>query len=300
MMQTNERLLASEECDGAPPFIIEVSAEHRLREALAHGEFLLHYQPKVDAATRSIAGFEALIRWRRPNGELLSPAEFVPVAEETGFVVELGEWALAQAARDQRAWLGAGVKAPKVAVNVSAVQLRDPGFIVALERALGEAAAPAALELELTETAVMHDVETSIAKLEAARRLGLGIAIDDFGIGYSSLSYLARLPADALKIDRSFVSTMTASTVQATVVRSIVSLAHSLRMKVTAEGVETEKQAKMLALLGCDAMQGYLFGMPLPRNEVPALLETRLLPGRSRRPTPPWIRRAPLPMPSAA
>ncbi len=259
----------------SPPFIVPDSIEHRLRLALERDEFVLHYQPKIDIASRAVVGLEALIRWRNPHAGLVPPADFITTLERCGLIVEVGSWALRRAALDHRSWAEAGLRPPRVAVNVSPVQLRERDFINTVQRALHDGISPAGVELEMTESVLMDDPDGAVEKLRALRALGIGIAIDDFGVGYSSLSYLARLPVDALKIDRSFVVSITDDSAQATVVRSIVSLAQSLRVKVIAEGVETEEQARMLALLGCDQLQGYLFNRPLPASEVASLLQKR-------------------------
>jgi EAL domain-containing protein (putative c-di-GMP-specific phosphodiesterase class I) len=192
--------------------------------------------------------------------------------EETGLILEVGAWALERAALDHRRWADAGVQPPRVAVNVSAIQLRRRNFVPTVARAPGAGAAPAAIDLEITESLVMQDIEANIAKLHEIRALGIGVAIDDFGTGYSSLAYLAKLPVQTLKIDRSFIVTMLEDADTMMLVQTIISLAHSLRLKVVAEGVETQEQAKTLRMLRCDQMQGYLVSRPLPFEEASALL----------------------------
>jgi EAL domain-containing protein (putative c-di-GMP-specific phosphodiesterase class I) len=192
--------------------------------------------------------------------------------EETGLILEVGAWALCQAALDHKRWVEQGVAAPRIAVNVSAVQLRKPDFVATLEAALQRGATPHGIDVEITESLIMEDVQGTIAKLHALRALGVNLAIDDFGTGYSSLAYLARLPAQTLKIDRAFVTTMVDDPNSQTLVATMISLAHSLRMKVVAEGVETEAQARMLHLLRCDEMQGYLISKPLPFEQISALI----------------------------
>src|SRR5262249_25144893 len=183
-----------------------LSLESRLRRALEQEEFVLHYQPKYDAGGRAIAGLEALMRWQSPYFGLVPPAQFVPLLEETGLIVPVGAWALRRAALDYCAWLATGLNPPRIAVNVSAIQLPQRDFVQTLERSLADSGCPAGIDLELTESVIMEDIDASIEKLSAVRRLGSAIAIDDFGTGYSSLFYLARLPVAALKIDRSFVA----------------------------------------------------------------------------------------------
>jgi diguanylate cyclase (GGDEF)-like protein/PAS domain S-box-containing protein len=251
----------------------KLALESKLRRALERDEFVLHYQPKVEAATRRIVGLEALIRWQSPELGLVPPGRFIPLLEETGLILEVGAWALRRAVRDHRAWVDAGLAPPKIAVNVSAIQLRQRNFVNVVEEALSGGSADPAIELEITESLVMEDIQASIEKLSAVRRLGIGIAIDDFGTGYSSLAYLARLPVEILKIDRSFIATMAKDPMTMTLVQTIISLAHSLRLKVVAEGVETDEQANMLRLLRCDQMQGYLFARPLPRDDIAPLLK---------------------------
>jgi diguanylate cyclase (GGDEF)-like protein/PAS domain S-box-containing protein len=252
----------------------KLSLESRLRQALEKEQFVLHYQPKYHADGRTMAGLEALIRWQSPHLGLVPPLQFVPLLEETGLILQVGSWALRRAALDHRGWAEAGLAPPKVAVNVSAIQLRQRDFVETVERSIAEGVSPTAIDLELTESLVMEDIEASIEKLSAVRRLGVGIAIDDFGTGYSSLFYLARLPVQALKIDRSFLATMVEDPTSMTLIQTMVSLAHSLRLDVIAEGVETEEQAKLLRLLRCDQMQGYLFSKPITREQVAALLRT--------------------------
>jgi diguanylate cyclase (GGDEF)-like protein/PAS domain S-box-containing protein len=252
----------------------KLALENRLRQALEKQEFVLYYQPKVDLDTRAVVGVEALIRWQSPDKGLVPPAHFIPLLEETGLILQVGAWALAQAARDHRAWAEQKLNAPRVAVNVSAVQLRQRDFVGVVEQAIGEGLAPTAIDLEITESLVMEDIKSNIEKLKAVCALGMNIAIDDFGTGYSSLGYLAQLPVQALKIDRSFIIRMQEDPNAMTLVSTIISLAHSLRLKVVAEGVETEELAKLLGLLRCDEMQGYLISKPVPAEQLVPLLKT--------------------------
>ncbi len=239
--------------------------ENHLREALDKEEFVLFYQPKVNFISGEITGAEALVRWNDPRRGLVSPAQFIPVMEETGLISELGHWVLRQAIEDYLRWRNTGLSAVRVAVNVSQLQLRNRGFIAEISGAIGiDAQAPAGLELEITESVVMENVKHSIAILQSIRAMGVGVAIDDFGTGFSSLSLLSKLPVDTLKIDRSFVVDMTGAPEGLALVSTIINLAHSMKLKVVAEGVETEEQSRLLRLLGCDEMQGYLFSKPLP------------------------------------
>jgi diguanylate cyclase (GGDEF)-like protein/PAS domain S-box-containing protein len=241
--------------------------ETQLREALEQDEFVLHYQPKVSLASGAITGVEALIRWNDPRTGLVPPGQFIPILEETGMIHEVGRWALRTAVADYLRWRAAGLPAVRIAVNVSPLQLRDQGFIAEIERIIAvNPHAPTGLELEITESVIMEDIQRSVAVLEAIRAMGVSIAIDDFGTGFSSLSYLARLPVTTLKIDRSFVIAMAAGSDGTTLVSTIVRLAQGLNLTVVAEGVETEEQYRVLRLLGCDEMQGYLFCKPVPRE----------------------------------
>jgi EAL domain-containing protein (putative c-di-GMP-specific phosphodiesterase class I) len=250
----------------------KLSLENKLRQAAEKDEFVLHYQPKIDLDRRTIVGVEALIRWQSPEQGLVPPAKFIPLLEETGLILEVGSWALRRAALDHRAWVEKGINPPRVAVNVSAIQLRQRDFVDIVERAVMEGVAPVAIDLEITESLVMEDVEATIEKLKRVRALGIRMAIDDFGTGYSSLAYLAKLPVETLKIDRSFVITMLKDIDTATLVQTVITLAHSLKLTVVAEGVDSEEQAKILKLLRCDQMQGYLFSKPLPEDQLVMLL----------------------------
>jgi len=247
--------------------------ENRLREAIEKRQFVLHFQPKVDLASRSIQGLEALIRWNDPRAGLVAPGSFIPVLEETGLIHEVGRWALAEAVATYRRWRARGIAAPRIAVNVSALQLREKDFAREVGAALGaETAADCLLDLEITESLLMTDIEESMRKLREVRALGVRVALDDFGTGYSSLGYLSRLPIDTVKIDRGFVRDMVQKADDTSIVSAILSLAHALNLTVVAEGVETEEQADLLRLLLCDQMQGYLVSKPLPVAEIEALL----------------------------
>jgi diguanylate cyclase (GGDEF)-like protein/PAS domain S-box-containing protein len=252
----------------------KLALENKLGQALEKEEFILHYQPKVDLGTRRIVGVEALIRWQSPERGLVPPLQFIPLLEETGLILQVGSWAIKRASLDHRNWVQQGFKGLRVAVNVSAIQLRQRDFVEVIEQAIMEGLAPTGIDLEITESLVMQDIQGNIQKLNSVRALGINIAIDDFGTGYSSLAYLARLPVQSLKIDRSFIDAMNKDPNAMTLVSTIISLAHSLRLKVIAEGVETEEQANFLRLLKCDEMQGYLFSKPLPRDDISALLRT--------------------------
>jgi EAL domain-containing protein (putative c-di-GMP-specific phosphodiesterase class I) len=244
-----------------------------LRGALEQRQFVLHYQPKVDLRDDSIVGLEALIRWNDPSRGMIAPASFIPLLEETGLIVEVGRWVLSQAASDYRDWRERGFEPPRIAVNVSPLQLRHQGFIMEVEQALHAGGREAAgLDIEITEGVLMDQLDETIAKLTAIQAMGVKVAIDDFGSGYSSLRYLARLPIDTLKIDRSFVTAMAQSPDDMAIVSSIVSLAHGLDLGVVAEGVETAEQRQLLRLLRCDEMQGFLFSRPVAKDEIERML----------------------------
>jgi diguanylate cyclase (GGDEF)-like protein/PAS domain S-box-containing protein len=250
-----------------------VSLEARLRRAVERGEFLLHYQPRVSLAGNRIMGVEALLRWREGDAPMRSPAAYVPVLEETGLIQQVGQWAMREAVERHRAWVALGLAAPRIAVNVSAIQLRGRTFVEEVRAALGGAAGEAhGLDLEITESLLMENIEDSLRKLREIRALGIHLALDDFGTGYSSLAYLGRLPIDTVKIDRSFVHGMAANPGDTGIITAIVSLAQSLKLKVVAEGVETEQQARILRSLRCDEMQGYLFSPPVGEKELLELL----------------------------
>jgi diguanylate cyclase (GGDEF)-like protein/PAS domain S-box-containing protein len=247
--------------------------ESRFRSALAKEEFVLHYQPKVDVENGRLLGVEALIRWQSPELGLVSPERFIPLMEENGFIVEVGDWALRKACQDRVRWQELGLVAPRVAVNVSPVQLLRENFVDSVETIMRQAGGGSGIDIEVTESTLMENVAESIQKLAALRALGIGVALDDFGTGYSSLGYLTRMPVETLKIDRSFVLAMLEDTAAMTLVSTIISLAHALRLTVVAEGVESEAQAKILRLLRCDQMQGYLISRPLTFEAMSAYLQ---------------------------
>ena len=258
-----------------------VALETRLAGALDRREFLLHYQPKVHIPTGQIVGLEALIRWNDAVTGLVSPATFVPLLERTGAIVEVGEWVLEQSVRDVCHWWSPDGAPIRVAVNVSPLQLRRRDFVpTVLSRVVSAEGSVACIDIEITESMLMQDVELSIRKLEELRRMGIGIAIDDFGTGYSSLRLLSRLPVDTLKIDRSFIQEIAESPHATTLVSTVVSLANAFDMHLVAEGVETVEQLDLLRAMGCDQAQGYYFGRPVPAAEIPATIE-RLSPARA-------------------
>jgi diguanylate cyclase (GGDEF)-like protein len=250
-----------------------VQLESDLHNAISLNQFQLYYQPKVDTTTGEVRSAEALIRWSHPVRGLIGPAEFIPLAEECGLIGAIGEWVIREACRQARAWQQTGVAPLRVSVNISASQFRQDGLVDSIGQALSDAGLqPRFLEVELTESAVMSDPEASIATLEQLSRMGVLVSVDDFGTGYSSMSYLRRFPIDKLKIDRVFISEIVNRPEDASIVRAIVSLAHSLRLKVVAEGVETPAQLAFLKAVGCDEYQGYHFSRPLPANEFEDLI----------------------------
>jgi diguanylate cyclase (GGDEF)-like protein len=255
-----------------------LTLENKLRKAVENQEFVLHYQPKISLSTGHVSGLEALIRWADPETGLVAPGMFIPLLEETGMILEVGKWAVKQALTDFERWRAAGVDPVSIAVNVSAIQLAQGDFVHSVQAAIVEANGNAAnLELEITESLVMENIDQNIPKLNAIRELGATIAIDDFGTGYSSLSYIAKLPISSLKIDRSFVVNMADTPDSMAIVQTIISLAHSLGLKVVAEGVETEEQEKLLRLLRCEEVQGYRFSRPVPADEIQDLLRKKVI-----------------------
>jgi diguanylate cyclase (GGDEF)-like protein/PAS domain S-box-containing protein len=250
-----------------------LALENQLRWALERKEFVVYYQPQVNIDTGKIMGMEALVRWQHPELGLVPPAEFIPLAEDTGLIMPIGEWVLRTACAQTRAWQDCGFKNLHVAVNLSPRQFQQPDLLLLIERALKDAGLdPSSLELEVTESSVMKNAESAIDTLRELRAMGIRISIDDFGSGYSSLSYLKHLPIDVLKIDQSFVRDMTSDPKDAAIAMAIIQLAHSLQLQVKAEGVETEEQLRFLRLLRCDEMQGFLFCKPIPVGDFEQLL----------------------------
>ena len=239
--------------------------ETSMRRALDKQEFITHYQPVVNLSSGEVIGSEALVRWRHPEFGVLPPARFIGLAEDTGLILHLGEFVMRAACQRTRLWQERGFGRLRIAVNVSARHFQRKDFLDRLVEILGQARLdPSSLELELTETSIMENADSAVELLAQIRKLGVRVAIDDFGTGYSSLSYLKRLPIDTVKLDRSFVNGATTDPDDAALVMAIVTLAHNLRLRVVAEGVETEEQLAFLRLLRCDEGQGYLFGRPMP------------------------------------
>ncbi|THC46757.1 bifunctional diguanylate cyclase/phosphodiesterase [Massilia sp. Mn16-1_5] len=246
--------------------------ETELRRAVSAGELVVHYQPKLCVENNRFVGAEALVRWQHPRRGLLPPARFIPIAEDSKLIVEVGEYVMRQACLEARRWQEAGLEGMTVAVNVAARQLRDEQIIHTVGRVLRETGLPPhCLELEITESSIMHDLEHATALLHALKGLGVSISIDDFGTGYSSLSALRNFPADKLKIDRSFVHEIETVPSAAAVALAVISFARTLGMRVNAEGVETLGQAQCLRKHGCDEIQGFLLARPVPAGQVPAI-----------------------------
>jgi EAL domain-containing protein (putative c-di-GMP-specific phosphodiesterase class I) len=254
----------------------KVRLESDMRVALEQKQFELHYQPKVNTATGVMHGAEALLRWNHPVRGSIPPSEFIPIAEESGLIGSIGAWVVGEACRQARAWQVAGLPPLRVAVNLSASQFRQGNIVEMIGDALDLAGLePRFLEVELTESAVMSDPEESIAILEKLSTMGVLVSVDDFGTGYSSMSYLRRFPIDKLKIDRGFISEIMSRSEDASIVRAIISLAHSLKLKVVAEGVESTEQLEFLKTLGCDQYQGFHYSRALPVAEFETLVRSK-------------------------
>jgi len=251
----------------------KLSLETKLRIAIERREFVLHYQPKINMADGRICGLEALIRWNHPESGLVPPMEFIPLLEETALIFHVGAWALGQAVSDYRTMSAKGIACPRIAVNVSPLQLRQKDFANSVANAIGWAAGRIhGLDLEITESVIMENIKENTAQIRAVRDMGVNVAVDDFGTGYSSLAYISKLPVNTLKIDRSFVLAMEHSADDLNIVSTIITLAHSLKLNVIAEGVETEAQRRLLHGLKCDEMQGFLFSPPAPIEKIEAML----------------------------
>jgi diguanylate cyclase (GGDEF)-like protein len=252
-----------------------LSMETGLQRALQNNEFVLHYQPKIDTATKVLSSVEALLRWNHPQKGIVPPNTFIPLLEDTGLINAVGEWVLKEATRQAQAWIASGLPPTRMSVNISGKQFRHPGLIDAVRRALDESGLdPRHLELELTESMFIENTERSIEIMQALKALGVSLSIDDFGSGYSSLAYLKQFPVDYLKIDRSFISELTTNSKDAAIVAAISVLAHSLNLKLVAEGVEDQAQAELLEEQGCHELQGFLFGRPVSAREMEASLRS--------------------------
>ena len=247
----------------------KLKLEIKLRQALEQEQLMLYYQPKVDLKSGQISGLEALMRWHDPeSAAVLSPLHFIPLLEETGMILDAGRWALSKAISDANKWKTMSLNPPRIAINVSPVQLRQKDFVDMVANVVSDAGDQAAFQLEITESVIMHDIKANIEKLNLIQDMGIELAIDDFGTGYSSLSYIAKLPVNVLKIDRAFISDMNINPDNLTIVSGIISLAHSLHLRVVAEGVETIEQAELLRSLECEEMQGYLFSPAVTATKI--------------------------------
>ncbi|KIQ56349.1 putative bifunctional diguanylate cyclase/phosphodiesterase, partial [Pseudomonas fluorescens] len=238
--------------------------ESGLRLALQRKEFVLHYQPKLDLTSGKVVGVEALVRWNRPEHGLVYPSDFIPVAEDSGLIVPLSQWVLQEACQQARTWQDQGMRPLYLSVNVSAIDFRQRGFVEGIARTLKETGLdPTQLELEITESVLMQNIDTTVAILKAIKQLGVRLAIDDFGTGYSSLSYLQKFPVDVLKIDQSFVGDLSIDSNDAKLVSTIISLGKGLNLHIIAEGVETLAQLDFLRVHQCEEAQGYYFSKPV-------------------------------------
>lgn len=255
----------------------QIARETRLRQAIENAEFLLHYQPQVCLQTKRVVGVEALVRWYAPEQGMISPAEFIPLAETTGLIVPLGEWVLSTACAQAKAWQNAGVLPLRVAVNLSSFQFNQPDLSDKIVQILNETELdPHWLEIELTETLLVQNVESTVNRLSELKAIGVGVAIDDFGTGYASLGYLQHFPFDTLKIDQCFVRDLNQNSKNAAIATAIIQMARNLNLKTIAEGVETEAEKAFLYHQGCNEMQGYLFSRPLPANDLVNLLALKV------------------------
>jgi EAL domain-containing protein (putative c-di-GMP-specific phosphodiesterase class I) len=260
-----------------------LTIERDLRRALERSEFTLHYQPIVRADTGKVVGAEALLRWERLPGEFMSPADFIPIAEDSGLIVPIGDWVLATAIAQGRAWRRRSGRRLSMSVNLSARQFRDPALLDTVRDSLAATGFDAAdLNLEITESTLMHNPEEAIKTMGALKALGVRLSVDDFGTGYSSLAYLKRLPIDELKIDRSFVREIPGNRDDVAITRAVIELAHNLGLKVVAEGVEDQRQLEFLRAHRCDKIQGYLFSRPVPPAAFSELVARKRMPGVDR------------------
>lgn len=256
-----------------------LALESRLRRAIEKGEFQLHYQPQIDLQSGKIIGCEALIRWQHPELGMVPPAEFIPIAEDSGLIVSIGEWVMREAAEQVRRWQADGLDSFHVAVNIASPHFQQPDFTDHVAAILQETGlAPKYLELEVTESMLMDDRTLNLDTLTRLKKMGLRLSIDDFGTGYSSLAYLKRFPVDTLKVDRSFVKDTPAADDDAAIASAIIAMAHSLRLEVVAEGVETSSQLEFLKAHGCEYVQGYLISRPVPAAEIPAIAARTVFP----------------------
>jgi diguanylate cyclase (GGDEF)-like protein len=251
--------------------------EAGLRIALQRNEFSLNFQPKINLGTGAIVGVEALLRWKHPERGFIPPAQFIPIAEDTGLILPIGHWVLREACRQAREWRDAGFAQIPMAVNISAVEFRSKDFVESVRVALNESKLdPRCLELELTESVLMKHAESTVSMLKALKAIGVQLTVDDFGTGYSSLSYLRQFPVDSLKVDQSFVHEISSQRDDAAIVSAVISMGNSLKKRVIAEGVETREQMDFLTAEGCEEAQGYYFNRPMAANQFVKLLEASI------------------------
>jgi len=249
------------------------SIEESLRRALEREEFVVHYQPKVNLRTGDISGAEALIRWNHPTRGMVPPGDFIPIAEDCGLILPIGNWILREACKQARTWMDAGLPLTTMAVNISAMEFRDEDFLEGVFKILEQTGLdPRSLELELTESVLMKRAESTQSILKALRASGVQLAVDDFGTGYSSLSYLRKFPIDALKIDQSFIRQITTAPDETTIVTAVISMGRSLKLRVIAEGVESQEELAFLQARQCDEAQGYYFSRPVLPEQFAKLL----------------------------
>ena len=254
---------------GAENFALEAD----LRLAVERNELVLHYQPQVTSADGGMIGVEALLRWQHPMRGLMLPGDFIELAEESGLILSIGRWVVHAACAQLPRWAAEGLQPPRCAVNVSRRQLADDSLVFDVEAAIFESGIrPEQLEIEVTESLLMHDAEQASAVLQRLSRMGVQLAIDDFGIGHSSMAYLKRFPAQTLKIDRSFVSGLPEDSEDAAITGAMIALGHGLGLRIVAEGVENHHQHQALTAMGCDVLQGYYFGRPMPADELARLM----------------------------
>jgi EAL domain-containing protein (putative c-di-GMP-specific phosphodiesterase class I) len=256
--------------------VARLALERSLHHAFDRQEFVIHYQPMIEVDTHRVVGAEALIRWKHPELGLLGPDDFIPVAEECGLIFPIGEWVLRTACGQMKRWHGAGHKELHVAVNLSARQFQQHDLIAMVERILEDTGlAPSALDIEITESTAMHNAEMSLGIMTRLKQMGVRLSIDDFGTGYSSLSYLKKFPIDTVKIDQNFVRDLTHSPNDGAIISAVISMARALKLRVVAEGVETEEQLAFLRRQHCETIQGFLYSRPLPAEDFEAVLAPR-------------------------
>jgi EAL domain-containing protein (putative c-di-GMP-specific phosphodiesterase class I) len=252
----------------------KICIERILRTAIENNELSINYQPQYNAQNNEIFGFEALVRLNSKELGFISPLEFIPIAEECGFITKLGKWVLSESCKQSVAWFNAGYKFKSMSINISSVDLQQAGFLENVNNILEETSInPNIVELEITETVLMQSLDASIEILKKLMNMGIRIALDDFGTGYSSLSYLRKIPISTLKIDKSFIDNITSNKKEEAIINNIIQMAHSMDLKIVAEGVEVEEQLSILKERKCDYIQGYYFSKPLPASEAEKLLE---------------------------